>query len=968
MMSHILSQATRRIAAAAVVIVSVATTSAAAQETGTITGTVTEAGTGRPLAGAQVSISGTTLGTLTGANGRYLLIRVPEGQRTVRVQMIGYSPGEQTVNVTAGESATANFEIAQRAIALDEVVVTGVAGATERRMLGNSIASVNVAEAVERLPISSVDQLLKGRTAGVNMYLSSGTVGLGGQIRIRGANSVALSGNPVIYIDGVRVDGAPDPDQTGVWFGGQDISRIQDLQPSEIDRIEVVKGAAAATLFGTQGANGVIQIFTKRGRTGAPQWSFEVEQGFERTPTERFNKLWPEFVGPTGFRARDPREIVGNGHHHRYTGQVSGGGEGVTYFISGSFQGQENSIAPNANWMNQYAGRANLNAVITPKLSIGVKSGVIHNRLRIPDNDNALHGLFSQVASGLPYSATEDRPWGERFGSFYANQTLENHQSVLRNTTGITVDYRASESFVHQLNLGIDWFAQEQTKFFPYGYEGSGNKLGSKANHTRNFRDITADYRGTLSHALNPNITSALSVGFQGNFTNTIRVIASGVNFPAPGVRTVGAAANTFGDEIRVQEINAGIFFQETVGLWDKLFLTGALRVDGNSAFGNQFHYQAYPKASLAYNISEEGFWPTNLWPTMKLRLAYGASGLAPAQFAADRTYQAISAQAGVPAVTPLNIGNPNLGPEKSEEIEVGFDAGLMDNRLGLELTAYAQRTTNALLNQPFPPSLGFLQTQLTNIGEIQNRGVELGIRGIWVRRDNLEWNTNFQVTAQKNWVADMGGVEPFFVGDARIVEEYPVQGIWAYTLERWDPATRRHTRSDERTFVGQIEPAWFGSFSTDVRMGRFTVSGMTDFQGGNKKINFSKWWGTRVRTGDHYLSLVERPTGAPTLASDSLLNFAQTIGSTAYVEPADFLSLRELALTYQVPENWLGGLGLQRASIRLSGRNVHMWTRFSGLSPETSWRGSAQSIGSSSDFDTQPPSRVFLLTFRTSF
>jgi outer membrane receptor protein involved in Fe transport len=352
----------------------------------------------------------------------------------------------------------------------------------------------------------------------------------------------------------------------------------------------------------------------------------------------------------------------------------------------------------------------------------------------------------------------------------------------------------------------------------------------------------------------------------------------------------------------------------------------------------------------------------------MKLRLAYGASGLAPAQFAADRTYQAISAQAGVPAVTPLNIGNPNLGPEKSEEIEVGFDAGLMDNRLGLELTAYAQRTTNALLNQPFPPSLGFLQTQLTNIGEIQNRGVELGIRGIWVRRDNLEWNTNFQVTAQKNWVADMGGVEPFFVGDARIVEEYPVQGIWAYTLERWDPATRRHTRSDERTFVGQIEPAWFGSFSTDVRMGRFTVSGMTDFQGGNKKINFSKWWGTRVRTGDHYLSLVERPTGAPTLASDSLLNFAQTIGSTAYVEPADFLSLRELALTYQVPENWLGGLGLQRASIRLSGRNVHMWTRFSGLSPETSWRGSAQSIGSSSDFDTQPPSRVFLLTFRTSF
>lgn len=942
-----------------------------AQETGTITGTVVESSTRRPLAGVQVTVPGTTIGTLTGANGKYLLVRVPQGRAAVRASMIGFGNEDQTVNVSAGQSVTADFQLSQTAIALDEVVVTGAAGATERRKLGNSVASVNAAQVMEKLPVASVDELLKGRTAGVNMYLSSGTVGTGGRIKIRGVTSVSLSGDPVIYIDGVRVSGSADLDesQTGVWFGGQDISRLQDLQPSEIERIEVVKGAAAATLYGTQGSNGVIQIFTKKGRTGTPQWNLEVGQGFERAPTERFpGRLFTQFQGPGGFQAKDPREIVGNGHHQQYNLSVSGGGEAVTYFVSGSFKGQENSIAPEANWLNQYAGRANLNAVISPKLSISVQSGVTDSRLRFPDNDNALHGLYSQVVSGLPYTATEERPWGERFGSFVANQTLENWQNVFRNTTGLEIKYNPTSSFSNSMTLGVDWYTQEQTKYFPYGYKGSGNKLGRKANHTKSYRDITVDYRASLNNTLSEVVTSQLAAGFQGNFANTRRVISIGVDFPAPGVSTVGAAANTTGDERRVEEVNAGVFVQETVGLWDKLFLTAGVRVDGNSAFGNEFHYQAYPKASAAYNISEEAFWPAELIPTMKLRVAYGASGLAPSQFAADRTYEAISAQAGQPAVTPFNIGNPNLGPEKSEELEVGFDAGMFENRLGVELTAYAQRTVDALLRVPHPPSEGFLQEQLTNVGEIRNRGVELGIRGLLIQRQNLDWNANLSFTAQQNEMVDMGGIAPFFIGDAYIREGYPVQGLWAYSLTGWDPVKRIHTKSAERdVFRGQIDPTWFGSLSSDVRMGRLTLSGMADFQGGNHKINFAEYWDTRVRTGDSYLALVEKPTGKRTPAADSLWDYASTMQSTGFVEPADFLSLRELALTYQIPDAWTGSVGMQRSSIRLSARNVYMWTRFPGVSPETTWRG-AQSIGASADFDTQPPPRLFMLTFRTTF
>lgn len=940
---------------------------AAAQSTGTIRGTVIEATTRRPLAGAQVYIPSSPYATATGEDGKFTLGNVPAGERMLGVRRIGFATSQQPVTVVAGQTVTVGVELAAQAISLSEIVVTGTAGATEMRKIGNSVASVDASAVLATAPVTSVEDLVKGRTAGVNTSVPSGTIGTGGKIRIRGLTSLQIAGDPVVYIDGVRVSGAPDDVNSNVYIGGQTVSRLQDLQPEEIDRIEIVKGAAASTLYGTQGSNGVIQIFTKKGRNGAPQWTFEAEQGINRIPTDRFpGRLWTQFVGPDGFRAHDPKEIVGNGHEARYSTSVSGGSNSATYFVSGSYKAEDASIAPSANHLQQVGTRANITVILGPKLSLTANSGFVYSKLRIPSNDNALDGLYSQVVAGLPYTATPDRPFGERFGSFRANQTLENWQTILRNTTGLTLDFLPRENFRHQANVGIDWYGDEFTQYFPYGYEGSGRKLGEKRNRNQTFRDITTDYKATLSNTLTQKLTSEFSVGVQGNFRNTVRLQGVGINFPAPDVRTVSAAANTTASEQRIQEINAGVFVQETAGLWDKLFLTGGVRVDGNSAFGNEFHYQAYPKASLAYTISQEKFWPSRFWPTMKLRFAYGASGLAPAQFAADRTYSPISAQNGQPAVTPNNIGNPNLGPEKSEEFEAGFDAGLWKDRLGLEVTAFAQRTTHALLRRPDPPSLGFLNAQLTNIGELRNRGLEMSLRALLYQGQRVEWSSNVNLTTQTNKITSMGGVAPFFINDARIVEGYPVQGIWRIPLASWDPVTRKHTAAADRVFAGQIDPKWYGSFSSEVRFGNLSLNGLADFQGGNKKVNFSRYWDTRVRSGDEYLRLVEKPTGKATAASDSLLDFVQVLGSTAYVEPADFLSLRELGVGYRIPDRLLRGLGLQNTTVRLAARNLKIWTRFSGVSPETNYRGGT-SVGASSDFDTQPPARIFLLTFRTT-
>jgi outer membrane receptor protein involved in Fe transport len=647
-------------------------------------------------------------------------------------------------------------------------------------------------------------------------------------------------------------------------------------------------------------------------------------------------------------------------------GQVSGGSEAVTYFSSLAYQGQNASIAPSANWNHATTTRANITAILTPKLSLSARSGFTFNKLRINDTDNALHGLYSQVVAGLPYSATPDRKWGERFGNFYANQTVENIQNVLRNTTGLTLDYRLRENFTQNVTLGIDWFGDEFQKYFPYAYQGSGNKLGSKNNITRSVREVTFDYKSALSNTLTTSVTSELSFGAQGIFFTQNRVTGSGVDFPAPGVRTVSAAATRTAAEDRVETVNAGLFAQETIGLWDKVFVSGGVRVDGNSAFGNNFNYQWYPKASVAYSLSQEAFWPKGAIPTMKLRMAYGTSGQAPSQFAADRTYTPTSAQNGQPAVTPNNLGDPNLGPETSREIEVGFDAGLLRDRLGVEFTYYNQITNDALIRKNEPPSEGFLAAQLTNIGQTRSSGIELGVNANVFARARQELNARVNLATFTSEITDMGGVAPFFVNDARIVKGYPVNSIWRIPLAGWNPATRRHTAGIDRVFAGMIDPKWYGSFSLDYRLGRFSLTGMADFQGGNKKMDFSHYWDTRVRSGDHYLSLVQKPNGQTTPAADSLVDLVNAIGSTVFIESADFMSISELSLNYSIPDALGRRLGFRRSSVRLSGRNLYLWTKFPGVDPRLNWRGNV-AVGGSADFDSPPIPRVFLLTVRAS-
>jgi TonB-dependent starch-binding outer membrane protein SusC len=935
---------------------------------GSVTGIVMEAGSQRPLAGAQVLVVGTGIGGVTNNQGRYLLTNVPDGEARLRVERIGYAVTTATVMVRPGETAVLDFALQERAIALDQVVVTGTASATEKRKIGNTLAVLDATKVAEVAPIRDFTELLQGRTAAVTILPTTGTVGTGASIRMRGITSVSQTNKPLIYIDGVRADDS----SLALSVGGAEPTRLTDINPHDIERVEMVKGAAATTLYGTAASNGVVQIFTKRGRTGPARWTALIEQGAERLATGRFpGRLWTQFEGPTGFRAHDPTEVVHTGHIQNYHLSVNGGADVLSYFVSGGFQRQEGSVTPDVNFMNQAFGRVNLNAVLAPALSIAVNTGYVNSRLRLPDNDNALHGVYSQVVSGIPYTADERRPWGERWGSHEINKTIETFQNINRFTSGLRVDHTPASFLKHSLNLGIDWYGQLDEKYYPYGFEGSGNNLGYKNSRQRRVVNTTLDYRASLTRRLGPSIESELTAGFQGNFDRDHRTQAVGEEYPAPGLRTVGAAVIRSGTETWIHQTNAGFFGQLSVGIFDRVFVTSGVRFDGNSAFGEDFPFQAYPKASIAYAISEESFWPKGVAPTMKLRAAYGTSGRAPAQFAADRTFAPIAAEDGEPAVTPWNVGDPNLGPETSREIELGFDAGLVNDRIGLEFTYYDQLTKDALVYKRFPPSMGFERTQLANIGELKNWGWEVGMRGLILTGERVSLDTNVQLSTTRNKVTSLGGQPPFSGGNGtRVVEGYPATGKWTFVVDHWDAERRRFVRVDTLVYRGDATPKWRGSINSNLRLfNNVTLSGMAEFATGMIGINFARGWAIGKLTGDEYLALLEKPSGKSTAASDSLLSMWNAVTNSGWVEKADWLKVREVSLSYRLPSSWLARSRLRDTTIRLSGRNLYLWApHWTGPDPEVKYGGNAGDLDIGYDFNTMPIPRRFTLTIRTGW
>lgn len=776
-------------AAGLIVLLGVVAGPLAAQDTGQISGQVVEVATQRPLAGAQVFIAGTAIGGLTNDAGRYLLLNVPVGEAVVSVQVIGYGTAEQTVSVSAGGTATVDFALDQSAISLDQIVVTGAGVETEKRKLGNTIATIDPT-AFEAAPVSSVSEILQGREPGVVGLPGGGLTGQGARIRIRGSASLAQSNEPLLYVDGVRMDNS----------GGFDGSRLDDINPESIARIEILKGAAAATLYGTEASNGVIQIFTKRGSAGDAQWTVTVDQtmsrypadqvtpnaGFARTPeqAQALSQLFSRDIQPfVPFSEPIAERIFETGYGQAYAASVSGGASTLSYYLSGRYGttdgpmgGEDLGPARDTNTRKQFT----LNTTIRPteKMQIRTSGMYVHTTTNVPVAGNTIYSPYSIALYSKPERAVcfsevlgdgrcagAGNPTGApTFGTLRETMYLQNTNDTERFIGSLQASYQLTPDLQVNGIFGVDLLDDRDESVTPFGYNVDGiitsDTLGARDIDARRNKEISVDLKANWNTTLGDELTSTLVLGGQGFFSNSQTWGGSGDIFPAPGIGVADAAQNRDVSENFLSVVNAGLFAQEQLGFQDYLFLTLGARYDKNSAFGEASSGVLYPKASLSVVPSDRAGWDLGPLSTLRLRAAIGQSGLQPGAFDKITTFSSFATTEG-PGLMPENLGNADLKPEVSTEWELGAEAGLFGDRLGLSATYWDRTVTDALVPRQFAPSGGFAEEQLDNIGRLTAHGVELGLNTQAYASANLSVSLFANAAYMTQTVDDLGGAPP---------------------------------------------------------------------------------------------------------------------------------------------------------------------------------------------------------------
>jgi len=596
----------RGLCVATAVFAVLAMTVPAAAQGGAVQVTVIDRTNSQPVNGARVVLEGTRFTGTTDGRGELMLANVPPGTYSVRVLAIGYRSSTQSVTVTLGGTANLDYQLGLSAVSLDEIVVTGTGGAVERRKLGTSLGTVDVTKVQDIVDVTEFSSILRARIPGVRSVATTGGVGSAKNLLVRGMASFSLNQRPVVYIDGVRVDAAAGELQASQgtnccsFDGGVGGDRLSDLNPADIERIEVIKGAAAATLYGTEATNGVIQIFTKQGRrNSAARWTMSFGAGINRMRDNFPSNEKTRFAGPDGTMARSASELIESGGIYRGAITVQGGGEAVTYFLSGGLAYEEGSIQPN----DQLRGnvRLNLNWTSSDKWNFEMQSAFVKYRAQLIQAGNNWTALLGNALIGNPFSASAERQWGEPWTAIPDVKEMQSESFVERWTGGLTANFNPTESFGHRLTFGLDQTTDRLEKLFPFGrpyaYVGTDGERGIGF---RNFSSWTVDYLGTLGFDLGSSIQSDFSFGAQGFWEVRRTNSAVGEGFAGEGVTTVTGAAVRTGRETFREEINVGLFAQDRFSIADKLFFTVGARLDGNSAFGDNFGLQFYPKAELA--------------------------------------------------------------------------------------------------------------------------------------------------------------------------------------------------------------------------------------------------------------------------------------------------------------------------------------------------------------------------------
>jgi outer membrane receptor protein involved in Fe transport len=931
---------------------------------GSLTGRVTDTGTGSPIGSVQIYIEALDIGSLSQPNGNYLVLNVPPGTHMVTAQRIGYATVTQQVSITAGATVIENFALLEAVLALDEIIVTGAGAATERRRLGNVVATVGTQEIVAMAPTTTLDAI---RTSVPGLIMHSGTsdANQASAIRLRGISSIALSSEPVLYIDGVRVDNRP-PRAIGTG-GGRTNSRLADINPDDIDRIEILRGAAAATLYGSEASAGVIQVFTKQGQLGAPSFTVRMSgRGF----------FLPETWAPNAAYDYDSKTILttdplGDWSQTGWGSDVylsaSGGTGDFTYFLSGDLDRERGFwVAPDLQYQGGLTGNLGLQLSDKARIQTNFRWNRINNSYAAAIIDGPDYG-FSALLSDPRLVGQGGRDWGEFSWRRTHNLAVENGQydrTVDRLVMSTRLQYEFSDAITGSVQVGLETTNDGNTEWWaPFDPTLDPNGRGNRELRRANNRVATLDASLAWESALGSRLTFSTVGGVQA-FQDKRDGFSSFVRYYPPG----GVELIQAGSDIRnvmetfEEETTGGLFLQEQIGIDDNLFITVGGRVDGSSTFGKDLGFQFYPKAALSYGM------PESLLPgwisQMRPRFAVGQSGNQPNAFDADRTWITQVRLANQSVFAPGQPGNAVLGPERMTEFEGGTDLALFDGRVGIEATYFHQTVRDALIPVDGPPSSGFTSSQLTNIGEMVTKGIEIAADVTLWSAPGRRWGVNGSISTLNQTVTDLGDVGTVtFTSDRHvqlIKQGYEPFGIWGSLLDEANPytlsvpadqltrfsqitanAVKNTAGADSVAHIGDIMPNWTATAGTSLTWGALTANTLVEGAGG-----FDMWHEDRMlqcrATGALCMeqALIEQELDNPATTTERRMELANQAAhqhvrvNSNQTQPGDYIRIEQVSLAWRLPGGVLNAIGFNESnSITVMGtvRNVAIWTKWIG-------------------------------------
>ncbi len=954
-----------------------------------IIGTVKDAN-GLPLVGATVLIAGTTRGTATDFDGNFKL-NVPNDASTLLVAYLGYK--DQTVSIVGLTSL--NVVMAEDDYALDEIVVIGY-GTEKKALISDALTSIN-SKQIKDLPVSSVDGLLQGQAAGVQVSQNSGTPGSQMSVRIRGLTSISGSSQPLYIIDGIPVT-TGDFGQIG--YSGQGSSALSDLNPNDIESISILKDASATAIYGARGSNGIVLITTKRGKEQKTTVSVNIYSGMQRA----WNKLdmlnareWKEYrndltkstvfteqqINDNSINTNWQDVIFRTAPINNYEVSAIGGTEKTQFFISGTLFQQEGILI--GTDYDRFNFRANLDHQLSNKVKIGSSIGLSYAHTDRVESDQTLHGpLPNGISTPAIYpvynpdgSYSQDGPYSNPVS--IANEAINENFSY-RTNSNIYIDYSIFEDLTFSSKLGVDFL-----NFREHGYESTKTVQGAKYNGLgfetySNISNIVSNNLLQYNKRFNLHKIDAL-LGYSFEKRNYRSSFIRGQDFADDALQYINSAATIASASASASDEGIRSYFGRlNYNFKDKYILALTGRFDTSSKFGDNNKTGFFPAASVAWRISQEEFLRNGeTLSDLKMRVSYGLTGnddISPFLF--SELYGNTS-YGGVPAIYPSNIPNPDLKWESTTQFNFGLDIGLFKDRITLTADYYDKQTNDLLLSRPLPSSSGF-SSITENVGKVENKGIELTLS-----TQNLigefTWNTQFNIAGNRNKVLELYNGQPIDDigrGGNRIMEGQPIGVFYSYESLGVDPSTGDIVYADtnfdgeitsaDRTIVGNPHPDFIYGLTNTFAYKNFDLNIFLQGSYGNDVFNGSRLFLESLQGGDNQLASVTRRwqnpgdiTDIPRATTDPVAASQNKRVSSRFIEDGSYLRFKNITLGYTLNQKNMKNPHFESIRIYLSAQNLFTFTNYSGLDPEVNYRGDDNSV-IGTDFFTYPQAQTFTL------